>query len=480
LELGHAQFASAFLRSLTAPSQPALSAAPVIHWGIDPTLFDQPRSAAGGGRLLYTGQVVEHKGVHTAIEALARLRSAGGQTGATLTIVGAAPYPAYHERLKQQVADLGLEPYVRWSGMVPRSDLAAIYAEHDVLVFPSVWDEPFSITVLEAMSAGLAVVASATGGTPELIVEGETGLLYPPSDSAACAAALERLLADSALRERVARQGRDLVRRSFTLATMIDQIEADLQRTYSPTSPKDLARAAGARSEDAKLVRSARVKKNLQLFRPAAGRAYAAARPVLMKLARVAGVEKPARAAMRWVIMRTARPAAWRWPSETSKCRARLDPYCVGYGADLGFGGDPINERAVRVDMPQPYTQLGKYPVQLGGNADALVWFADGSLDYLYSSHLLEDFIDTRAVLVEWLRVLKVGGRLIIYCPDEQRFRAHCQATGQPYNPYHKHADFSITFVKRILAELGQTTYLYENPDVDGYSWEFVCVKTKA
>jgi glycogen synthase len=233
LELGQAQFASAFLRTLTAPSQPALSVAPVIHWGIDPTLFDQPRSGAGGGRLLCTGQVVEHKGVHTAIEALARLRSDYGRTGATLTIVGAAPYADYHERLKRQVADLGLAPYVRWAGMVSRSELAAIYAAHDLLVFPSVWDEPFSITLLEALSSGMAVVASATGGTPELIIEGETGLLFPPSDSAACAVALERLLEDSTLRERISRQGRDLVRRSFTLATMIDRIEADLQRTYS-------------------------------------------------------------------------------------------------------------------------------------------------------------------------------------------------------------------------------------------------------
>ncbi|HYF61880.1 MAG TPA: glycosyltransferase, partial [Herpetosiphonaceae bacterium] len=479
LRLEQAQFASAFLRGLTAPSQPALGAAPVIHWGIDPALFERPRSA-GGGRLLFAGQVVEHKGVHTAIDALARLRSDHGRAEATLTIVGAAPYPEYRARLERQVADLGLEPYVRWVGMVPRSDLAAIYADHDVLVFPSVWDEPFSITLLEALGAGLAVVASATGGTPELISEGETGLLFPRSDSAACAAALGRLCADPGLRERLARQGRDAVRRSFTLAAMVDQIEADLRRIVSLPPSNQLARTAGSGAEGASLIRSARVKKNLQSFRRAAGRGYAAARPALITLARAAGLEKPARAVVRRVIARSRRPAAWRWPSETSKCRARLDPYCVGYGADLGFGGDPINDRAVRVDMPQPYTQLGAYPVQLGGNADSLVWFADASLDYLYSSHLLEDFVDTRTVLAEWLRVLKVGGRLIIYCPDEQRFRAHCQATGQPYNPHHKHADFSIDFVKRILAGLGQTTYLYENPDVDGYSWEFVCVKTQA
>lgn len=201
---------------------------------------------------------------------------------------------------------------------------------------------------------------------------------------------------------------------------------------------------------------------------------YGVLRPALKKIAGRLHVEAQAR----WLVARLRPKPKWIWPSETSKCRARLEPFCLGDGLDLGFGGDPINERAVRVDLPQPYTQLGKYPVQLGGSADRLHWFRDECLDYIYSSHLLEDFVDTRAVLQEWLRVLKVGGRLIIYCPDEQRFRAHCQATGQPYNPHHKHAHFSLDFVKQLLAELGQTRYLYEAPDVDGYSWEFVCVKT--
>lgn len=165
------------------------------------------------------------------------------------------------------------------------------------------------------------------------------------------------------------------------------------------------------------------------------------------------------------------------WESETSKARPRLAPFCEGYGLDLGFGGDPIVPHAVRVDMPQPYTRVGEYPVQLGGDAADLVWFRDATLDFVYSSHLLEDYIDTTAALQEWLRVLKPGGRLIIFCPDEQRFRAHCAATGQPYNPHHKHADFSLAFVKERLAALGQTRFIHENPDIDIYSWELVCVK---
>jgi SAM-dependent methyltransferase len=162
------------------------------------------------------------------------------------------------------------------------------------------------------------------------------------------------------------------------------------------------------------------------------------------------------------------------WTSETSKCRARLAPYCTGYGADLGFGGDPITATAVRVDMPSPYAAVGAYPVQLGGDASDLYWFRDGVLDYVFSSHLLEDFDDTKAALREWLRVLKPGGRLVLFCPDEQRFRAHCARTGQPYNPAHKHAHFSLDFVLGLLRDLGQDDVAHVNPDVDFYSWELV------
>jgi len=165
-------------------------------------------------------------------------------------------------------------------------------------------------------------------------------------------------------------------------------------------------------------------------------------------------------------------------PSETRKCRSRLAPYCEGFGLDLGFGGDPICPHAVRIDLPSPYTKVGTFPVQLGGDCTRLIWFRDGVLDFVYSSHLLEDFVDTRGVLTEWLRVLKVGGRLIIFCPDEVRYREHCRTTGQAYNPHHVHADFSLESVKRELAALGQQKVLHENALVDVYSWELVLEKT--
>jgi SAM-dependent methyltransferase len=142
------------------------------------------------------------------------------------------------------------------------------------------------------------------------------------------------------------------------------------------------------------------------------------------------------------------------YSSETSKCRERLAPFCVGYGADIGFGGGPIVEAAIRIDYPKPYAQTGMYSVQLGGDATRLHWFADGVLDYIYSSHLLEDFADTKAVLAEWLRVLEPAGRLILYCSDQRDYEAYCVSRGLSPNLHHAHADFSLRKVQKILADM--------------------------
>lgn len=166
-----------------------------------------------------------------------------------------------------------------------------------------------------------------------------------------------------------------------------------------------------------------------------------------------------------------------RWPSETSKCRPRLVKYCVGSGIDIGPGGDPITPAAVRVDLAAPYSSVGNFPVQLAGNAADLFWFADAVLDYVYSSHVLEDFEDTERVLSEWLRVLKPGGRLILYCPDENVYRKHCESTGQPYNSHHKHKDFSLKYVSNILNKQGGIQYLHACKLIDVYSWELVVQK---
>jgi hypothetical protein len=166
--------------------------------------------------------------------------------------------------------------------------------------------------------------------------------------------------------------------------------------------------------------------------------------------------------------------------SETTLARPRLLPYCTGYGLDLGFGGDKIQPTAIGVDLPVPYTHVGEDPVQLGGDARHLIWFRDEVLDYVYSSHLLEDFPanETRSIIMEWLRVLKVGGHLVLYQPDEQIYRAHCKATGQSYNASHSVPDFSLAWLQnKVLVTIPGIEIVYGNPLVETYSFEIVIRK---
>ncbi len=122
-----------------------------------------------------------------------------------------------HAVLAARVRTLGLDANVRFLGRV--DDVASVLAAADVLVMPS-RQEGLGVAALEAMAAGLPVIASRVGGLPEAVVDGATGLLVPPADVPALAAAIARLAADRALARRLGAAGRARVRERFTMAGM--------------------------------------------------------------------------------------------------------------------------------------------------------------------------------------------------------------------------------------------------------------------
>jgi SAM-dependent methyltransferase len=163
--------------------------------------------------------------------------------------------------------------------------------------------------------------------------------------------------------------------------------------------------------------------------------------------------------------------------SETSKCRGRLAPFCEGDGLDVGYGGDPIVPHAICMDLPQKYAAYESHVQHLHGDATNLHWFRDGALDWVYSSHVLEDFPDTSTVLDEWLRVLRAGGRLILFLPDEQLYRAYCKSQGKPPNAHHVHEHFGLDYLKRFINRRADLKIIHEVNPIDIYSFELVIEK---
>jgi glycosyltransferase involved in cell wall biosynthesis len=114
---------------------------------------------------------------------------------------------------------------LKFKGNVPREQMPQVFAEHDVLVFPSIWPEPLARVVQEAMACGLVVIGTTTGGTPELLQDGKNGLTFPAEDARQLATKIELVVKDRDLRARLAAAARQTIEQRFTLGHMVDQIE---------------------------------------------------------------------------------------------------------------------------------------------------------------------------------------------------------------------------------------------------------------
>lgn len=167
----------------------------VIPNGVDLRRFDGPRVESAPPRVLFVGRIVAQKGLDDLVAALAMI----ADVAYTLVLVGDGDA---RQTVETDVAAKGLSHRARFTGWLAHDGVAAHYREAAVLVLPSL-GEGMSNVVLEAMAAGLPVVATRIAGSEELVIDGETGLLVPVRDPAALAVALRRLLGDAALRQRM-------------------------------------------------------------------------------------------------------------------------------------------------------------------------------------------------------------------------------------------------------------------------------------
>lgn len=160
---------------------------------------------AGAPLILFSGRLIEEKGVADLISAFAKLADDAGR----LVIIGEG---ADRSKFEAQAAQLGVAQRIEFAGWRSREELANYMAVADMFVGPSKplngWVEAQGLVFAEAMAAGLPVVATRCGGIPDMIIDGETGLLVEPGDVDALASAMTRILCDAKLRASCVAQAR--------------------------------------------------------------------------------------------------------------------------------------------------------------------------------------------------------------------------------------------------------------------------------
>jgi glycosyltransferase involved in cell wall biosynthesis len=162
------------------------------------------------------------------------------QPGAYLMIVGEG---SRLDALRGIAHEQGIERHVIFTGR--RDDIPAITAAFDVAVLPS-YREAQGLTILEAMALSRPVVASNVGGIPEMVEDGVTGLLVPPHDPPALAAAIVRLLRDHPLADMLARAGHDLVHDRFCIQLMVNAVQELYDDGARAVRPREVASSASA------------------------------------------------------------------------------------------------------------------------------------------------------------------------------------------------------------------------------------------
>jgi glycosyltransferase involved in cell wall biosynthesis len=203
----------------------------LIRNGIDPHRFrvarDQRLRIALAGNsaapaVLTAARLTQQKALGVLLAAAALVPDA------TFLLAGEGPErPA----LEAMAAELGISSRVRFLGA--RHDIAELLALSDLFVLPSL-AEGLPISVLEAMASARPVVATRIGGTDEVVVEGETGLLVPAGDAEALSAAIRRVLGDPGLARRLGEAGRARVHQEFSLSGMIAAVDAAYRQTLLP------------------------------------------------------------------------------------------------------------------------------------------------------------------------------------------------------------------------------------------------------
>ncbi|NWG35222.1 MAG: glycosyltransferase family 4 protein [Chloroflexi bacterium] len=230
LKVEHALFPSAFMQAELQRKGVTPRHSKIIYGAIDtrPYLASQRTVLRSSLSLLYIGRLTREKGVHTAIEGVGHIVRHYGVENVKLTVIGDGDAD-YVRTLREFVARARLASFVDFLPAQPKEALPSLYPRFDILIFPSIWAEPFGRVIVEAMASGVVVVGTAVGGAAEILADGENALTFPPNEPEALSRQLKRLIDSPSLRERLAEKARQTAAEKFDLLRMTAGIESYLQ-----------------------------------------------------------------------------------------------------------------------------------------------------------------------------------------------------------------------------------------------------------
>jgi glycosyltransferase involved in cell wall biosynthesis len=174
---------------------------------------------------------MHYKGADVLVEAICLLHAAGIEF--TATIAGGTLYPKYVELLQEMIESEGLQEQVKFVGVLSRPELIDLYKSHNVLVFPSRFQEPFGISQIEAMAAGLTLVTSGTGGAKEIVEHAQDGLLFESENPLDLADMLSSLAAHPSEWEAITHKGQQKAMTQFNQRKSVEKLEAVLHSLVS-------------------------------------------------------------------------------------------------------------------------------------------------------------------------------------------------------------------------------------------------------
>ena len=190
----------------------------VVYYGVDPRFFDTKIDNSQKNNLLFCGRLVEQKGLDILLKTLSNLRR--HYKDLTLNVIGDGQYKKSYIQLAQK---LGVEDIVNFHGYVHLPNLVEYYKRANIFVLPS-RSESFGIVLAEAMACGLPIVATNVGAIPEVVKNGETGILVKPEDPSSLSIAISKLLDNPKRRKKMGKRGIKTAKEKFNWDINIKKI----------------------------------------------------------------------------------------------------------------------------------------------------------------------------------------------------------------------------------------------------------------